>query len=81
LTPVFRRSLGAGAHRAGSKKLRKLVSGAGDILIAPSFIIRLPLYAELEKLDCSIKLIEVSRSAGAAATTASNPSEESTDSD
>lgn len=53
------------------KKISKLVSGAGDILIAPSFIIRLPLYAELEKLDCRIELIEVSRDAGATATAAS----------
>jgi hypothetical protein len=45
----------AGSDR---EKLGKLVSGRGNILIAPSFIIRLPHYAELKKLDCRIELIE-----------------------
>lgn len=48
-----------------SEKLRQFVSGTGDILIAPSFIIRQPLYAELKKLDCRIELIEVPRHARA----------------
>ncbi len=46
-------------------KLRELVSGTGDILIAPSFIIRRPLYAELKQLDCHIELIDVPPNAAA----------------
>lgn len=39
-------------------RIRELVAGSQNILIAPSFITRRPLYAELQKLDCRIVLIE-----------------------
>jgi hypothetical protein len=46
---------------ADRKKLRELASGTSAVVIAPSFIIRLPLFAELENLDCHIELVEVTR--------------------
>jgi len=54
-------------------KLAELLSAAGSVLIAPSFIIKRPLYAELQKLDCRIELIEVSRSASAKVTAKGKP--------
>lgn len=47
------------------KKIRELVSGTRDILIAPSFITRRPFFAEFRKLDCRVQLVDVPRSAGA----------------
>ena len=43
------------------QKIQALVSGTGDVLIAPSFIIRLPQCAEIQELDCHIELIDVSQ--------------------
>lgn len=40
------------------RQIRELVAGSQNILIAPSFITRRPLFAELQKLDCRIVLIE-----------------------
>jgi len=42
------------------EKLRQLAAGASDVIIAPSFIIRLPLFAELQNLNCRIELVDVS---------------------
>jgi hypothetical protein len=41
------------------ERVRDLVSGTDVVLIAPSYIIRRPFYAELEMLDCRIELVEV----------------------
>jgi len=40
------------------QRIRELVAGSQNILIAPSFITGRPLFAELQKLDCRIVLIE-----------------------
>ena len=40
------------------QRIRELVAGPQNILIAPSFISRRPLFAELQKLGCRIVLIE-----------------------
>jgi len=47
------------------KKIRELVSGTRDILIAPSFITRRPYFAEFKKLDCRVLLIDVPQNFGA----------------
>ncbi len=38
--------------------VRELVADARSILIAPSFITNRPIFAQLEKLDCQVVLIE-----------------------
>lgn len=43
------------------KKIREMVSGTRDILIAPSFITGRPLFAEFRKLDCRVQLVDVPR--------------------
>ena len=55
LSPVFE-VLG----ESDRERARELVTGSGVVLIAPSFFIRRPIYADLEKLDCRIELVEVS---------------------
>ena len=40
------------------QRIRQLVGGPQNTLIAPSFLTRRPLFAELQKLDCRIILIE-----------------------
>lgn len=44
-------------------RIRELVAGSQNTLIAPSFITRRPLFAELQKLDCRIILIETKEEA------------------
>ena len=48
---------------SGPQRIRDLVAGSQDILIAPSFISRRPFFAELQKLGCRIELIEVNEEA------------------
>jgi len=43
---------------SNQQRIRELVSGPQNTLIAPSFITRRPLFAELQKLDCRIVLVE-----------------------
>jgi hypothetical protein len=45
------------------QRIRELVAGSQNILIAPSFMTRRPLFAELQKLDCRIVLIETEEEA------------------
>lgn len=45
------------------QRIREFVAGSQHILIAPSFITRWPLFAELQKLDCRIVLIEAKEEA------------------
>ena len=40
------------------EKVRELVADVQSILIAPSFVAKRPIFAQLEKLDCEIVLIE-----------------------
>jgi hypothetical protein len=49
-------------NESDQERIRELVSGAENLLIAPSFIIRRPLFAEFKKLGCRIELVEVSGS-------------------
>lgn len=52
-TIVFEVLLESNQHR-----IRELTTGPQSVLIAPSFITRLPLFADLQNLDCSVVLIE-----------------------
>jgi hypothetical protein len=45
-------------RESDQKRIHELVAGSQNILIAPSFMTRQPLFAELQKLDCRIVLIE-----------------------
>lgn len=47
-------------------RLRDLLAGAGNLLIAPSLIRRRPIFAEFEKLGCRIELVEDDASPSAA---------------
>lgn len=40
------------------ERIRDLIAGAQNILIAPSFMTGRPIFAQFEKLDCRIVLIE-----------------------
>lgn len=40
------------------ERIRELVAGARNVLIAPSHIASRPIYAQFQKLDCRIVLIE-----------------------
>ncbi len=48
---------------SGLQRIQDLVAGSQDILIAPSFLSTRPFFAELQKLDCKIELIEVKEEA------------------
>jgi len=48
---------------SGQQRIRELVAGSQDILIAPSFMSTRPFFAELQKLDCRIELIEANEEA------------------
>lgn len=54
LSPAFEVLSDADRHR-----IRDLVKGASDVLIAPSVFRRQPILAEFEKLGCRIELIEL----------------------
>jgi hypothetical protein len=41
------------------QRIMEFIGGPQNVLIAPSFITRRPLFRELQKLDCRIVLIEV----------------------
>jgi hypothetical protein len=40
------------------ERIRELVAGARNVLIAPSFMTSRPIFAQLKELDCRIVLIE-----------------------
>lgn len=40
------------------ERIRELVAGARNVLIAPAYIASRPIYAQFKKLDCRIVLIE-----------------------
>lgn len=51
-------------READQERLVELLSGGGNVLIAPSFITGRPFYATLQKLDCRIELVEAPRRRG-----------------
>ena len=40
------------------QRIRELVKGTGNVLVAPSLMRRRPIFAEFEKLGCRIELVE-----------------------
>jgi len=46
------------------ERIRELAAGPQNVLIVPSFIARRPLFAELQKLNCRIVLIEAEEERG-----------------
>ena len=48
---------------SGQQRIQELVAGPQVVLIAPSFISTRPFFADLQKLGCSIELIEVTEEA------------------
>jgi hypothetical protein len=46
------------------KRIREFVSGSQNILIAPTFLTKRPLFAALEELGCQIVLIEAVENTG-----------------
>ena len=50
-------------RESDQQRIRELVAGSQNILIAPSFITGRPLFAELQNLGCRIVLIEAKEEA------------------